>query len=143
MGLRRDSEGPDAWATVGDHGYLDRAGYLHLVGRENDMLITAGHKVYPAEVEHVLLGCDGVAACAVIGLPDQRWGQIVAAVIVPQSTDNPPASRLRAACAAVMAPYKVPRRWFVARGLPRTARDRKSTRLNSSHVSESRMPSSA
>ncbi|WP_437759284.1 class I adenylate-forming enzyme family protein [Sorangium sp. So ce1389] len=115
------------WFSTGDLGALDAAGRLHVAARRSDLIVTGGENVYPAEVEHVLASCAGVAGAVVFGVPDERWGQIVAAAIVPDhaAPDGaalPPAvlDDLAAAVAARLAPHKRPRRLCAAAALPVT-----------------------
>jgi long-chain acyl-CoA synthetase len=70
--------------TCGDMGYLDADGYLYLTDRKSDMVIVGGANVYPAEIEHVLVGMPGVLDCAVFGIPDDDLGEVLAAVVMPQ-----------------------------------------------------------
>lgn len=72
----------DGWVHTGDIGYLDDDGYLYIVDRKKDMVVTGGYNVFPRQVEDVLLKHDGVAQCAVIGVPDEKWGEAVKAVVV-------------------------------------------------------------
>ncbi len=69
------------WLHTGDIGYMDEDGFFYLVDRKNDMLISGGYNVYPREVEDVLLSCEGVVEAAVVGLPDEKWGERVYAVV--------------------------------------------------------------
>ncbi|WP_437514762.1 AMP-binding protein [Sorangium sp. So ce1099] len=117
----------DGWFSTGDLGALDAAGRLHVAARRSDLIVTGGENVYPAEVEHVLASCAGVAGAVVFGVPDERWGQIVAAAIVldqaaPSGAALPPAllDDLAAAVAARLAPHKRPRRLCAAAALPVT-----------------------
>ena len=71
----------NGWLHTGDVGYQDSDGFFYLVDRKNDMLISGGYNVYPREVEDVLLACDGVVEAAVVGLPDEKWGERVFAVV--------------------------------------------------------------
>ena len=73
----------DGWLRTGDAGYVDDEGYLYLHDRIKDMVVSGGENIYPAEVENVLLGIPGVADAAVIGVPDERWGETVKAIVVP------------------------------------------------------------
>src|ERR1700680_883664 len=73
------------WLHTGDIGYMDEDGFFYLVDRKNDMLISGGYNVYPREVEDVLLSCEGVVEAAVIGLPDDKWGDRVHAVVAGRS----------------------------------------------------------
>ena len=72
----------DGWFQTGDAGYLDEDGYLYLHDRVKDMIVSGGENVYPAEVENVLAKHPGVADVAVIGVPDERWGEAVKAIVV-------------------------------------------------------------
>ena len=71
----------NGWLHTGDIGYMDADGFFYLVDRKNDMLISGGYNVYPREVEDVLLACEGVVEAAVVGLPDEKWGDRVYAVV--------------------------------------------------------------
>lgn len=121
-------EDPDAtaeaftggWFRTGDAGRIDEDGYLHLVDRIKDVIITGGENVSSREVEDVLRTVPGVAEVAVIGLPDPRWGQTVCAVVVPDGAP-PSAEDLIAACRARLAGFKSPRRVEFVDELPRTA----------------------
>ena len=72
----------DGWFRSGDAGYLDEDGYLYLHDRVKDMIVSGGENIYPAEVENVLMSHPGVAEVAVIGVPDERWGETVKAIVV-------------------------------------------------------------
>lgn len=99
----------DGWMHTGDVGYLDADGYLYLVDRLKDMIVTGGENVYSAEVEMVLSTHEAVATCAVIGLPDAEWGERVHAVVVVHSGRVVTAAELREFCAGSIARYKAPR----------------------------------
>ena len=73
------------WHHTGDIGYLDEDGYLFIVDRAKDMIITGGFNVYSAEVEQALLAHPAVQDCAVVGLPDEKWGERVTAVVQPRA----------------------------------------------------------
>ena len=75
----------DGWFRSGDAGYLDEQGYLFLHDRVKDMIVSGGENVYPAEVENAVMGCPGVADVAVIGVPDEKWGEAVKAIVVKQA----------------------------------------------------------
>jgi len=102
--------------TVGDLGRLDDEGYLHLDGRREDLVITGGVNVYPAEVENTLAEHPGVIDVAVYGVPDERWGQRVVAAVVGTVT---PAD-LHAWCGERLAPPKRPKEFVLLDELPRT-----------------------
>lgn len=99
----------DGWMHTGDAGHLDVDGYLYLVDRLKDMIVTGGENVYSAEVEMVLATHEAVAACAVIGLPDADWGERVHAVIVVHAGKSVTTAELREFCASSIARYKAPR----------------------------------
>ncbi len=84
---------PDGWLRTGDAGFMNPDGYFFVHDRVKDMIVTGGENVYPAEVENAILGCPGVADAAVIGVPDERWGEAVKAVVVlaPGATPDPAA----------------------------------------------------
>jgi len=113
---------PDGWLHTGDLGRLDDEGYLFLIGRRGDKIIRGGENVYPVEVEHVLEQHPGVREAAVIGVPDQRWGEIVRAVVVPADPAAPPTpDDLRAHARHQLAGFKVPTEWVMTDALPRNA----------------------
>jgi acyl-CoA synthetase (AMP-forming)/AMP-acid ligase II len=114
------AELPGGWRSVGDIGRLDADGYLHICDRRTDMVITGGMNVYPAEVEAVLHGHPGVADAAVIGLPDDDWGERVHAVVSPRAGQVLDAGSLAAFAAGRLAGFKLPRSWDVRAELPRT-----------------------
>lgn len=113
----------DGWWRTGDIGQFDDDGYLFLQGRAGDLIITGGHNVHPGEVEGVLARVPGVAEVAVAGLPDERWGQVVGAFVVP--TPGVEADRLLAALRSAadrdLAPHQRPRHWRLLPELPRNA----------------------
>jgi long-chain acyl-CoA synthetase len=103
--------------TVGDMGYLDEDGYLFLTDRKIDMIISGGANIYPAEVEAVLYRHPAVGDCAVIGVPDDEWGESVLAVVEPRAPVS--AEDLIAFCRENLAHYKCPRRVEITEELPR------------------------
>jgi acyl-CoA synthetase (AMP-forming)/AMP-acid ligase II len=104
------------WMHTGDLGFRDERGYLHVADRRNDMIISGGENVYPREVEAVLAQHPAVRDVAVIGLPDETWGQIVTAVVVGGEFSE---EEMRAYLQERVAGYKVPRRWIRMDDLPR------------------------
>jgi acyl-CoA synthetase (AMP-forming)/AMP-acid ligase II len=108
----------DGWMHTGDAGYMDDAGYVFVVDRIKDMIITGGENVYSAEVENALAKHDAVAACAVIGVPDDQWGERVHAVVVFQPGTSASESELRDFCRQHIANYKLPRSLAVVDALP-------------------------
>lgn len=108
----------NGWMHTGDLGYRDERGYLHIVDRKNDMIVSGGENVYPREVEQVLMAHPDVTDCTVLGLPDAKWGQVVTAVLVDPS---PPDEVLAEYLRERIARYKVPKRWMRVDELPRNA----------------------
>ena len=106
---------------TGDLGFLDGDGFLHLRDRKSLMIIRGGANVYPAEVERVLLTAPGVAACAVLGVPDERLGERVVAVVEVADGASLDEDAVRAHCLANLAKYKVPERFAVVAAMPRNA----------------------
>ena len=111
----------DGWFHTGDLGYLDEDGYLHLVGRLKEIVISGGVNIHPAEIEQTLMSHPAVLDCAVVGLPDAKWGQIVAACVVPRGKERPDLAELQSHCARELADYKKPRRLEVVATIPRNA----------------------
>ncbi len=111
----------DGWYHSGDVGALDEEGFLSIVGRLRDIIRTGGESVAPAEVEAVLKDCPGLAEVAVVGVPDSQWGEIVCAVVVPESGSAISLETLQSHCAGRLAGFKKPRRMESADALPRTA----------------------
>lgn len=99
----------DGWIRTGDVGRLDEDGFVTILDRVKDMIITGGENVFSAEVENALASHPGVAACAVIGVPDERWGEAVHAVVVRRSCSGVDARELIAHCRQQVAGYKCPK----------------------------------
>jgi acyl-CoA synthetase (AMP-forming)/AMP-acid ligase II len=108
------------WHHTGDIGYLDPDNYLFIVDRAKDMIITGGFNVYSAEVEQALLAHPAVLDCAVIGLPDDKWGERVTAVIQPHPGQDPADADLRAFVKARLGSVKAPKQVEVWPDLPRS-----------------------
>ena len=98
-----------AWFLTGDAGYLDDKGYLYIYDRVKDMIVSGGENIYPAEVESALFGHPAVADVAVIGVPDERWGEAVKAVVVRKSGAGVTAGELLAWARDRIAGYKLPK----------------------------------
>ncbi|MEO5904622.1 MAG: o-succinylbenzoate--CoA ligase [Gemmatimonadaceae bacterium] len=113
------------WLHTGDIGRLDEQGYLYVLDRRDDLIVTGGENVYPAEVEAVLLSHPSVAEAGVIGIADDEWGQSFVAIMrlsKPNGGPVPDAAALDAYCRARLAGYKIPKEFrFVSQSLPRTA----------------------
>ncbi|MFF3165726.1 fatty acid--CoA ligase [Streptomyces sp. NPDC003273] len=107
------------WLHMGDAGYLDEDGYLHLCDRINDTIIVAGQNIYPAEVEKALAAHPAVADAAVVGLPDERWGESVHAVVVLRPGTKATPRELLLSLRGRIADYKIPGTYHFAESLPR------------------------
>lgn len=113
---------PDGWFKTGDAGYADADGFLYIHDRVKDMIVSGGENVYPAEVENVLMKHPAVADVAVIGVPDERWGEAVKAIVVPAAGAEPGApteAELIAFARQHLAGYKLPKSVDHAEALPR------------------------
>jgi long-chain acyl-CoA synthetase len=111
---------PDGWLRTGDGGFLDENGYLFLTDRIKDMIVTGGENVYPVEVEEALAQHPAVAEVAVIGVPDERWGEAVKAFVVACPGSAPSQDELIAFAREQLAGYKLPRSVEFVDDLPRT-----------------------
>ncbi len=109
------------WFVTGDLARMDEEGFLYLVDRKNDMIITGGENVYPREVEEVLLAYPGVRECAVVGLPHPYWGEAVTAFVALQQGAAATAEDLVAACRATLSRYKAPKEIRFVAALPRNS----------------------
>jgi acyl-CoA synthetase (AMP-forming)/AMP-acid ligase II len=106
------------WMHTGDGGYMNENGYIFVVDRIKDMIITGGENVYSAEVENALAKHPAVATCAVIGVPDEKWGERVHAVVVLQQESEVTPGELTDFCRQSIANYKVPRTVAFVEALP-------------------------
>ena len=111
----------DDWFRTGDLGTMDDRGYVAVTGRLKDMIIRGGENIYPREIEDLLHVVPGIAEVAVVGVPDDYWGEQVGAVVrlAPTAVADP--DRWRAEVRARLAVQKVPRRWFLIESMPLTA----------------------
>jgi acyl-CoA synthetase (AMP-forming)/AMP-acid ligase II len=112
--------GRHGWHHTGDIGYLDSDNYLYIVDRAKDMIITGGFNVYSAEVEQALMAHPGVLDCAVVGLPDDKWGERVTAVVQARPGQDVPADDLRAFVKERLGGVKAPKHVEVWPDLPRS-----------------------
>jgi bile acid-coenzyme A ligase len=112
----------DGFRSVGDLGYLDADGFLYLVDRRVDMIITGGANVFPAEVEIALIDHPGIADVVVIGLKDEEWGRRVHAIVQPADPADPPSDDdVRTYAKARLHPFKVPKTVEIVDEIPRSA----------------------
>ena len=117
----RDAWTDDGWLRTGDVGYLDDDGFLFIVDRLKDLIISGGENIYSAEVEQAILAIDGVTGAAVIGVPHERWGEVPHAVVTLAIGADLDPETMVALLAERLAKYKVPRTLEVIDELPRTA----------------------
>jgi len=110
---------PDGWLRTGDAGRRDADGYLYLYDRVKDMIVSGAENVYPAEVENVLMSHPAVADVAVIGVPDERWGEAVKAIVVAAPGTAPTEAELIAFARTRLAGYKLPKSIDFVTELPR------------------------
>ena len=110
----------DGWLHTGDLGFLDAEGYLHITDRKKDMIISGGFNIYSAEVEAVINGLDGVRECAVIGIPDEKWGEAVMAIVELSPGQTLSADDIIAACKARLDGVRSPKMVRFLPSLPRS-----------------------
>ena len=110
----------NGWFATGDLGSFSEDGYYAISGRAKELIITGGYNVYPREVEEVIEGCPGVAEVAVVGLPDEEYGERVAAAVV-RDDEGLTVEEVRDFCREDLAGYKKPREVVFVGGLPRNA----------------------
>lgn len=117
-----DPRDPGGWLATGDLGEIDTSGRLVVHGRRDDLIVTGGENVWPEPVEAALRTVPGVADVAVAGTPDDEWGQVVTAYVVPRAGGEPVTlDAVRAAVKAVLPAFAAPRRVLIVDRLPRTA----------------------
>ncbi len=112
----------DGWLHTGDIGYLDEDGYLFVVDRRSDLIISGGENIYPAEIENVLLSHEAIQEAGVCGIEDERWGQVPAAFIVLKTDVTE--KEITQFCMERLAKYKVPKYFYVVAELPRNGSDK-------------------
>ena len=109
----------NGWLHTGDVGHLDSDGYLTLVGRSKDMIIRGGENIYPKEIEDVLAGDPTVLEAAVIGVPDDKWGEVVVAYVQPRPGSTVDPTALKALCAQHLTGYKRPTAYLIVDNIPK------------------------
>jgi long-chain acyl-CoA synthetase len=110
----------DRWFRTGDVGQFDENGYLYIVDRLKDMIITGGENVYSLEVEDVLYAHPDIQECAVIGLPDEEWGERVTACIIPKPEGSLDENELKTYMRSRLSPFKVPKEFLTLDDFPRS-----------------------
>jgi fatty-acyl-CoA synthase len=109
------------WFRSGDMGYVDADGFLYISDRLKDMIISGGENVYPAEIERVILEMEAVQGVAVVGAPDDRWGEVPHAYLEVRADHTLEEGDVQRHLAGRLARYKIPKRFFIVDELPRTA----------------------
>ena len=110
----------DGWFRSGDVGFLDEDGYLYIVDRIKDMIITGGENVYPREVEEVLYTRQEIEGCAIVGIPDKEWGERVTAFITPKPGQKIVSEELKTFLKSRLSPFKVPKEYIVVNEFPKS-----------------------
>ena len=111
----------DGWMHTGDGGYMDEEGYIYIVDRVKDMIISGGENIYSAEVENAIYQLGGVVECAVIGIPDEQWGETPCAFVVLNQDTSATDKELITYAREKMAHFKAPRKIVFVDQLPKTA----------------------
>lgn len=110
----------DGWLKTGDLGYVDDDGFLYVVDRRSDLIISGGENIYPSEVESKLLAIEGIKEAAVVGISDERWGEVPVAFIVTTKEKLQP-EQIKERLAQSLASYKHPKHYYQIKELPKTA----------------------
>jgi acyl-CoA synthetase (AMP-forming)/AMP-acid ligase II len=111
----------DGWLKTGDIGYIDSEGFLFLVDRSKDMIISGGENIFPTEIENALYSHPDVHECAVFGVPDDHWGELPAAHVIVKADKVITESELEAHCVSMISRHKRPRLIKFVKFLPKTA----------------------
>jgi acyl-CoA synthetase (AMP-forming)/AMP-acid ligase II len=111
----------EGWLRTGDLATMDERGYCRIVGRLKDMIIRGGENLFPVEIEEVLMRHPAIAEVTVVGLPDERWGEIVAGFVrFAEGAERPTVMELRTHLRAELSPQKTPTRWYAVDSFPLT-----------------------
>jgi long-chain acyl-CoA synthetase len=119
----------DGWFSAGDLARQDDEGYIYIVDRKKDMIVSGGINIYPRQIEEVLYRHPAVGEVAVVGVPDPKWGERLRAYVVPHGGAKPTAEELIEFCSAELSAYKVPREFELIDALPRNANGKIMKRL--------------
>jgi len=133
----------DGWLRTGDIGKVDDRGFVYIVDRLKDVIITGGENVYPREIEEALYTRAEIEDCAVIGAPDAEWGEKVIAYVVPRKGQKIETADLRAFLKTRLSPFKIPKEYFTVEELPKSPQGkilRKEVRKLYSLIDDSRLP---
>ena len=123
----------DGWVLTGDAGFMDEAGYLYLRDRIKDMVVSGGENIYPVEVENVLAAIPGVVEVAVIGVPDETFGEALLAIFAMKPGHSIDTEAMVAFCRDKLAGYKIPRRLECRRPAPQSVGENPETVLREHH----------
>jgi len=135
-----DAIGPGGWLRTGDLVTMDARGYLRMTGRLKEMIVSGGENIFPVEIENALAEHPGVAEVAVVGMPDDRWGEAAVAVVVPAGGGSLDPATVEAFLRGRLAAFKVPRRWVLVDELPHTASGKVQKHLVREKLVEARGP---
>ncbi len=113
---------------VDDLGFLDEQGYLNIVGRNSEKIITGGENIYPAEIESAILSTQMVADICVIGIPDKHWGQALTAIYIPKQS-NTSALKIQTLLKDKLSKFKIPKYWILQENLPRNSQGKINRQL--------------
>jgi o-succinylbenzoate---CoA ligase len=116
--LKKISEG---WLSTGDIGYLDEEGFLYVLDRRSDLIISGGENIYPAEIEGVLASHPDISDAGVIGMKDEVWGEVPAAFVVSKTQSPLTEDEIVHFCLQKLAKYKVPKKIYFIKEIPRNA----------------------
>jgi fatty-acyl-CoA synthase len=112
---------PDGWFVTGDTATCDEDGFYYIVDRKKDMYISGGENVYPAEVEAAIAEMTAVGECAVVGVPDERWGEVGRVYVIPVPGQSVTGDQVIDHCLSRLAKFKVPKTAVITDEIPRTA----------------------
>jgi long-chain acyl-CoA synthetase len=116
----RDAFWPDGWLRTGDVGVLDSRGFVYIVDRLKDIVITGGENVYPREIEEVLYLRTEIEDCAVVGVPDEKWGEKVIAYLVARKGQSVAIPQLKDFLKTRLATFKLPKEYYILTELPKS-----------------------
>ncbi|WAA10047.1 o-succinylbenzoate--CoA ligase [Fervidibacillus albus] len=125
----RENFTEDGWLKTGDIGYMDEEGFLYIIDRRTDLIISGGENIYPAEIEQVILTHPAVKEVAVVGISDKQWGEVPVAFYVVKEGVHVEEKTLDDLCRTHLAKYKVPKRWIRKDELPKNASNKILRRL--------------
>lgn len=120
---------PDGWFFTGDVGYLDEEGYLYVIDRRSDLIISGGENIYPAEIENIILSHPAVKEAAVVGVQDPQWGQVPYAFYVVKNNQMINAEELAELCYQHLGKFKIPKKWKQIDEIPKNASNKVVRRL--------------